>query len=123
MPRDAVTITDLALNGGVAAVAGTTIAPANGAVIDTSGYKGRKLVVEVTNTAVADKVATVKAGANPPAWRAGLGDLALTVPANTGDVLVCLESSRFLQADGKINIDFGAAMTGAVKCYALPAGA
>ena len=47
--------------------------------------------------------ATVAAGDNPPALRAGLGTKALTVPS--GDcVVVCLEAARYMKSDDTIDI-------------------
>lgn len=48
---------------------------------------------------------TVKAGDNPPAIAAGLGDLVVTVPF--GDTLYIgpFESGRFLQGDGSVMIE------------------
>lgn len=44
---------------------------------------------------------TFKAGTNPPAMRAGLGDLAITLAAD--DVkFVAVETARFMRADGTI---------------------
>jgi hypothetical protein len=122
MPRDAVVVT--ALTSGVAATtpAGTAINPANGATIAGAGVTNR-LLLRITNTNGTNRVATVKAGANPPALRSGLGDLAITVPATTGDVSLVVESARFLQADGSISVDFGASMTGIISAVRLPKAA
>lgn len=122
MPRDAVTVTSL--GSGVAATtpAGTAINTTNGATIAAAGDTQR-LLLRITNTNGTNRVATVKAGANPPAVRSGLGDLAITVPATTGDVLVVVESARFLQADGSISVDFAASMAGVISAVRLPKGA
>jgi hypothetical protein len=123
MARDAVTIT--ALSSGVAATnpAGTAINTANGANIAAAGDTSR-LLIRITNTNGTNRVATIKAGStNPPAVRKGLGDYAITVPATTGDVVVVVESARFLQADGSINVDFAASMAGVISAVRLPKGA
>lgn len=122
MARDAVTVT--ALSSGVAATtpAGTTINTTNGAVITAAGGTER-LLVRITNTNGTNRVATVKAGDNPPAIRSGLGDLAITVPATTGDVSLVVESARFLQDDGTILVDFAASMAGIISAIRLPKGA
>lgn len=96
----------------------TTLDPTNGHVI--SGItRGRRMVLRVNNTTASPKAITVKAGNYPPAMRAALGDLALTIPATTVS-LVQIESARFAQADQTINIDVAAAMTGTIE--ALVAG-
>lgn len=122
MPRDAVTITPIVSGTPLANPAGTAISPTNGAVINNAGDTSRMLV-RITNTNGTDRIATVKAGVSPPALRAGIGDLAVTVPATTGDVLLVLESARFMQADGSIQIDFAASMAGIISAVRKPKGA
>lgn len=119
MPRDSVTITTLALNGGVAEPSGTTITPANGASI-AAGGDTRKLLIRVTNTHTSDHTVTIRAGANPPAFRSGIGDATITVPASTGVRYITVESARFAQADGSIWLDFDTGMTGKVMAFCLP---
>lgn len=121
MARDAVSITSLALSGGTAEAAGTTIVVANGANIAAAGETARLLLV-VKNTNASDRVVTIKAGVNPPAALAGQGDLAVTVAATSGVQFITLESARFAQADGSINVDFAASMTGSLAAYRLPKG-
>lgn len=123
MPRDAVAITDVPANAGTAQPAGTAIAPANGANIagakDTS-----RLLVRVTNTNASPRTVTFKAGTgNPPAARKGIGDLAVQLPATTGDRLFLLESARFVKSDGSIDVDFEASMAGIISAVRLPKGA
>ena len=122
MARDAVTVTALTANAINTNPAGTAISPTNGANIAGAGNTNR-LLVRVTNTNGTQRVVTFKAGANPPGSRKGLGDLAITVPATTGDVLVVLESSRFVKADGSIDVDFGASMAGIISAVRLPKAA
>lgn len=119
MPRDIVAITPLTPDAGTAQPAGTTIVVANGAVINGAGDT-KRLLVRVANTFAGAKIVTFKAGVNPPAPRKGLGDLAASVPASTGVSLFVLESARFLQADGSIQIDFEAGMTGNVSAVRVP---
>lgn len=119
MARDAVTVT--ALTSGTAATnpAGTAINVSNGAAIAAAGDTSR-LLIRITNTNGSDRVATILAGDSPPALRKGIGDLAITVPATTGDKVVVVESARFMQDDGAIHIDFGASMAGVVSAVRLP---
>jgi hypothetical protein len=83
------------------------------------------ILLEFTNTAQAADTMTVKilAGDNPPAQAAGLGDLTFTVAQNAVKYLV-LESARFMQSDGKINITItpanGKTQTMTVRAYKLP---
>ena len=122
MARDAVTITELTSGTAATNPAGTAINTTNGAVINGAKDTSR-LLIRITNTNGSDRVATIKAGDNPPAVRKGLGDLAITVPATSGDKIVVVESARFLQDDGSIQIDFGASMAGVVSAVRLPKGA
>ena len=117
MARDAVAITDVPLNGSVDQPAGTTINVTNGAVID-AGHTDN-LLIEIRNTNTSDRVATIKAGVGQLAAH---GDLEITVAANTGVEMVALESARFAQADGKINVDFAASFAGTIAAYRLPKG-
>lgn len=119
MPRDAVAITDLSANAGVSAPAGTAISPTNGANLANYG-DGDRVVVRVTNTNGTDRTVTVKEGVNPPSVRAGLGDLAVVVPATSGVKYLVLETARFQQADGSINIDFEASMAGNISAIRTP---
>lgn len=119
MARDAVAVTALAANAGVTQPAGTAIAPANGANIPNVGNTGR-LVIRVTNTNGTQRTVTFKAGPNPPSVREGLGDLAVVVPATTGDKLITLESARFVKADGSIDVDFEASMAGVISVVRIP---
>lgn len=118
MARDSVAITALTLNGGVARPAGTAINVSNGAVVDPAGDTD-SFLIEVRNTTAAEKDVTIKAGVGPTA---DLGDLVVPVAANTGVQIICIESARFAQADGTVNIDFEASMTGTVAALRLPAG-
>ena len=115
MARDAVTITDVPLNSSVDEPAGTTIVVANGAVIDAGHTDGLMLIIR--NTDSSDRVATIKAGVGPTK---DLGDLTITVPAATDVVFTVLESARFAQADGKINVDFAASFAGTIAAIRLP---
>ncbi len=119
MARDSVPITQLTLSGGVAEPAGTSIVPANGATI-AAGGDTRKLIVRVTNTHGSDHVVTVRAGANPPAFRQGIGDASVTVAATTGVQYLTIESARFVQSDGSVHLDFDTGMTGTVMAFRLP---
>lgn len=119
MPRDIVAITALTPDAGTAQPAGTAINVTNGAVINGAGDT-KRLLVRVQNTVASAKNVTFRAGVNPPSSRKGIGDLVVQVPATTGDRLFVLESARFVQADGSIQVDFEAAMTGFVSAVRLP---
>jgi hypothetical protein len=119
MARTAVTVTTLTANTGVTEPAGTTADPTNDHVV--SGVPLEELVIRLANTNGSDRVATIKAGDNPPAIAAGLGDLAITVPATSGVVWVGpLSSARFAQSDGTLEIDLATSFAGTVTAYRIP---
>src|SRR2546427_3537757 len=80
-----------------------------------------RLLLEVKNTFAGSKTWTVKAGINPPAIRAGLGDLAVVQAAQNDISMVVLDGDRFTQAGGLIYIDLAAGMTGTIRAIRLPA--
>lgn len=118
MARDTVAVTALTQNAGTANPAGTTIAPANDAQID--GSLAERMLIRVTNTHGTAHPVVIKAGVNPPAFRGSLGDLSVTVPLTSGDVLIPIESARFMQADGMIYVDFETDHAGKISAVALP---
>lgn len=106
---------------GAATNAGTTADPTDDHIVDLDGVPLEEVVFRFTNTNGTDRVATIVAGANPPALSAGQGNLAITVPATSGDMTVAgLESARFLQADGTVHIDLAASFAGAVRAFRVP---
>ena len=83
------------------------------------------VLLEVTNTALAADLMTVDilAGVRPPAVEASLGNVTFTVAQNAVRYIV-VDSSRCMQADGKINVMFTPASTKAqtmtIRAYKLP---
>lgn len=79
------------------------------------------IILIVANTYTAPENCIIRAGAGPvPAFRASLGDLTVSVTNATTQVIGPFESARFAQADGSLNIDFGAAMTGTIVALRVP---
>lgn len=129
MARTAVTVTSLtaeAANAFVLSSVGVAIDATNSHVIDPGTADPRELLLLVVNTTNATKVATVKAGVNPPAVRKGAGDISVSLTdgstTNT-HALVPLTGSRLVQADGTINVDIAAGMTGRIACFRVPRSA
>lgn len=117
MARTAVTINSSKVG---AAVTATAADPTNDHVINLGTTPLEDVVIVFANTNGSDRVATIKAGDNPPALAAGLGDLSITVPATTGVMVVTgLESARYLQSDGTLEIDLAASFAGTVTAYAV----
>lgn len=105
---------------GAATNAGTTADPTNDHVV-TVDFPLEELVLRFTNTNGSDRVATIVAGDTPPALASGQGNLDITVPATTGDMTVAgLESARFMQSDGTIQIDLATSYAGAVRAFRVP---
>lgn len=121
MARTAIPVTALGMNSAAVGAVGTAFDTANNHVL-TAPVDGR-VILEIDNTGTSPACTiTVKKGANPPAGRAGLGDLVFTVStANKHRVQVPLETARFLQADGTINVDISQAVVGGtIAAYSFP---
>jgi hypothetical protein len=116
MARDNVPIVIGAINADNLQGAGVAITVANGANVLAAGVTDN-LVLLVQNTFAGAKILTIRAGVYPPAFR-NQGDL--TISLTQAFHYVFLEAARFVQADGSINLDYEAAMTGTVWCIKLP---
>lgn len=121
------TVNALVANGSVGQPAGDTI-DTDGVVpilaADHRGASGR-LLIEVTNgDAVNGLDVTIVHGDNPPAAREGIGDLVVAIPASGVTYIGPLESARFMQADGSLQVGFdsdgGANATATVRAALLP---
>lgn len=123
MSRTVIPITNLASNVATADPAGTAIDATNSHYI-APGVHPEEIIIRVRNTTAATKVATVKAGHNPPADAAGQGDVPVSLLAGNVTPTIAwvgpLTSARFVQADGSINIDIAAAMTGDITVFGVP---
>lgn len=119
MAASIIPITTINANSPYTNVAGLDLAAlaANPSLGEIPTNNTRKMLLRITNTAVGDKVFTVKSGVNPPSVMAS-GDLAVTVTASTTTYLA-LESERFVGADGNITVAAAAGMTGDVRAYVL----
>lgn len=126
MPRTAVVPRSLVANGGLNGATGATTIDAtlvtNGVVVE--GAIPERTLIRVTNTEGSTNVLTVRAGDNPPAVAAGLGDITVTVAATTGvQYIGPFESARVMQGgadSGDMHIDFETGMTGAIDILLLP---
>lgn len=125
MARTPVTITQLAADTVTANPAGTTADPANGHVIgDVPGtiqpVPLEELVVRVANASGSAKTVTVKAGTNPPALDAILGDVTATVADGAAKWLGPMTSARFAQDDGTLRVDLEAGFAGTLTAFRMP---
>ena len=119
MARDAVAIVAPTVNAGTAWGAGTTINTTNEAYVDCGGNT-QGLFLRLTNTDGSPHDVTIGAGDNPPAFRAGIGDLTITVAATSGDVIIPLESARVVQSTGYVHVDFATSHAGTIWAVRLP---
>lgn len=126
MARTAVPYSNLVPNGELADPAGTAVTSGagNGAQIPDVSPNRRQSVPELTilrisNASGSTGTATVKAGAYPPAFAAGQGDLT-TSNITTGSVrwVGPFESGRFLQNDGSIIVETSQNMT--ITAFKVP---
>ena len=124
------TVTDLVANAGLAQPLGDTI-DSDGTVPvlagDLAGATDR-LVLHITNTDAVNKLnVTVVHGQNPPAVRESLGSLTVQLVASGVALIGPLESARFLQADGTLDVAFatvgGVNAAATARCYLLPRAA
>lgn len=92
---------------------GWVVSPPSGGTFD------ERLIFRLTVTTAATIV--FKAGDRYPAQRADLGDLSITMATNDSR-MICVETSRFLQNDGTINIT-GTNTTDRVQAYLVPKAA
>lgn len=88
--------------------------------IPVTRLASRLTVLQIV-VATAATTTTIKAGATPPAIAGGQGDLVFTSLA-TGTYFVVLESGRFLQADGNIQIKAATAANVSVAVLQTPRG-
>lgn len=112
-----ITATALAVNTASAdlpVTAGTAINASN--TMRIAYPREGKLFLVLNNTYAGSKVVTVKAGAY---ISEGIGDYAITM-AQDDVVFLVVDSSRFKDFDGYINLSFAASMTGFVQAFSLP---
>lgn len=122
MADTTVHVTELAKNTEATMPAGTDIVAANTHVI-TPTRACRKGLIVIQHTTAAAKTATIAAGDNPPSPLAGLGAETITLPdatAGTITVLVAIETARFMQGNGTIEVTVAAGTTGTIEFIELP---
>jgi hypothetical protein len=119
MPRTAVTVTDLSKTAAVIRPAGTTADPTNDHVITVS-FPLEELVIEFTQTDATGRAFSIMPGDSPPALSAGQGAITQTVAQNAVYYVAGLESGRFLQSDGTLEIDLAASFAGTIRAYRIP---
>lgn len=126
MARTAIPVTNLVVNAKTA-ISTTNIDQANGMNLALASNaippvaNTSNLVLVVNNTAAGAHNFILRKGAsNPPAFRAPLGDLTISVSATTTVYIGPFDFARFTQSDGSLNIDFDAGTTGTVQALLVP---
>lgn len=119
MARTAVTVTELTPNAFTARPAGTSADPTNDHSIDPGG-RSEHIIIEITQTDASARVATLVAGANPPAVAAGQGDVTKSMAQNEVWIIGPIESARFIQSTGLIHLDLAASFAGTIRAYRVP---
>lgn len=121
------TINVLTRNGAISQPSAQAV-DTNGTVPINADSQTDRLMIEVVNADDAALTVTVKAGSGAQAHLAGQGDLAVSLAASGGGatanrIIGPFESARFVDTDGKVQVQFAAA-TGApnanVRVYRLP---
>lgn len=123
MARTAIVPRALTKNGNLIGTTGATTIDSTlvTAGVTIANVKPERLLLRVTNTEGSTNTVTVKAGDNPPALRAGQGDLVVTVAATSGVQFIGpLESDKYLQSDGSLEIDLETGMTGTIDALYWP---
>jgi hypothetical protein len=127
MARTALTVTTLTPNTPLAGLGTTTNIDATNShsITFVSAVTPGQVILVVANTTASTKTVTVKAGVNPPAVRTGGGDmtaLSLTDGSVTTQygIIGPFEASRYMQANGTINVDVAASMTGTITVLYIP---
>lgn len=101
MARTAININTLSVSVSNSITTGT-VDPTNDMVIPATAKLARGALF--ISTAGTGGTLTVKAGDNSPAGRSGLGDYSIVLGTNI-DRFIPVESARFSQSDGTIEID------------------
>lgn len=112
MARAIIPVVQLLRNNGTVVATAGTINTSDDHVINSPSDT---LVLWVNNTGPAGTV-VFKAGVNPPGLTSALGDLAIDI-GGTAQLYFMIETARFTQADGTVNIDLGGSPTGTIAAY------
>lgn len=84
-----------------------TLDTTNNNRIKVGPYKKILLLAHISAATQNDKI-SIKAGANPPAFRGGIGDYTYTCAGGAVELYMLLDTSRFADDDGYIHIEYPA---------------
>lgn len=127
MARTNLPLTSLVANGGVLNPTATAVDQANGMTVALASSAipahptSENLVLVVANTAAAAHNVIIRAGAsNPPAFRAGLGDITFSVTNAETAYVGPFDYARVVQSDGSLSVDFDSGFTGTILALLVP---
>ncbi len=120
-----IAINDLTPNGSIAAPAAQILDTGTAPVtLDApTGGEMDRVLIEVTNTAVAALTVTIKAGQDPPAFLASADVASANIAQNGRRIFGPFESARFAQAAGTLRLTFTPAsgtIAATFSAYRLP---
>lgn len=122
MARTAVAYSNLLPNANVpdASLTAVTLNPGTSNGHRIASAEPERTLLRVAVGATGGNI-TVKAGTNPPAIAAAMGDLVVNVAANTIQWIGPFESGRFVQNDGSMLVDVAAAVVpGTITAMRIP---
>ena len=139
MTRTVITATQLSAGAANPAVSQSTDATNGHSIAFPNGTLGQSkgaswaLALRVVNSAGADKNVIVRANTGVPSGsyyapfhpQAAKGDLTIQCAASsaTPQYIVALDSSRYVQDDGTVSIDYESGFTGTIEAYIWPIAA
>lgn len=121
MVATAITVTSLAYGAATSIGSGTDADGSNGNSITLpAGADAFRVLLHVVvgGTSGDGGTLTILAGDNPPAFRKGLGSLALTL-GDTDNKLILIEPARHIQDDGTIQLTCSS-LVAKLRVYLMP---
>ena len=125
MSRTAIAYRNLVKNGSLDCATGPTTIDSTlvTAGVTLADAKPERTLIRVANTHGSAHNLIVRAGDNPPALRAGQGDLTVEVALTSGvRTFGPFESDKYLQSDGSMEVDFSSGFTGTIDILLIPRG-
>lgn len=123
----AITVTALTANAAGTAVPTADVLDTGTAAVtldaDVEGWGWVLFEFTSNHASAVNTTFSILAGDNPPAQRAGLGNLDTVCAQNAVKIVGPLETARFIQSDGKISVKTTPAsgtIAATIRCYKLP---
>ena len=89
-------------------------------MVEVGKYRKMLLLVHLSASTNNDTI-IIPAGVNPPAFRSGIGDYTYTSTGGAKELVLKLETARYMQADGYIYVTFPThvSLAGTIEAYGL----